>query len=142
MFYTYESFASANAILHEWTLARSSGQVSWAPYQRQASWQALAGLLAAAGQPLPNWINLQAGWWSDGSDISGWATALGLAVSAVVPGFNNDAAPSDIQSSLAAVVNGGTAIKGAYFWNYDDIVGGDVASYASAIAQGLAGSSR
>jgi hypothetical protein len=140
VFYTYESFASANAVLHELTMARTGGVVSWAPYEQQPSWAALAGLLTAAGQPLPTWINLQNGWWSTAADIQNWATALGLGVGAVVPGFGSDGQPASIQSTLAGLVNGGLGIAGAYVWNYDQ-VGSQAASYATAIAQGLAGKS-
>jgi hypothetical protein len=142
MFYTYEAFASANAILHEWALGRGSGIVTWAPFQEQQSWAAQSALITAGGYPPPTWINLQPPAWPNGaSDITSWAQAIGIQVSAVVPGFD-EATPADIQSALAGVVQASVAITGAYFYNYDDIVNdGDVAAYATAILNGLAGKS-
>lgn len=138
MFYSYEALASATLILTEWAQQTQGMLATWVPYTQQQSWQGMANLLQAAGASLPSWVNLQPPAWSDGDQLTSWAASLGVGVGSIVPGFDGGD-PASIQSALAQVVNSGVAINGAYFWNYAQLSAGDVASYATAIEQGLAG---
>ena len=141
MFYTYGILSWTTILLSEWA-SQNSHLVTWVPFQAQQSWQATAALLMAeTGVPI-SWANLQPPAWNSGSDLTSWATDLGLGINNIVAGFEGGS-PSSIQSALAGVVNGGTALTGAYFWNYEDIEGNTgsdtAADYAAAIIAGLAG---
>ena len=138
MFYTYGAFASTTLIWTKWAMQTQGALATWVPYTALPSWQATALLLSADGASLPTWINVQPPAWSSGSDLTSWATGLGVNISAIVPGFIAGD-PSYIQNMLADVVNGGVDVAGAYVWNYNQIPSSDVASYATAIEQGLQG---
>jgi|GEM_PF-5623108 len=137
MFYTYAQLLSLTVALTEWAL-NSSLLVTWAPYTAQQSWQAYALALNQDGltqNPAPSWVNVQQ--WYQGSDLEGWAEAIGVPIGAIIGGFySND--PSNIQNTLAQAVNGGTKITGAFYWNFDDIASNPT-PVAQAIIAGLAG---
>jgi hypothetical protein len=135
MFYSYEALASATLILTEWA-QQQKAIVTWVPFTAQASWQAYGALLSAAGQPAPSWINVQPPGWNDAASLASW-TSLGVAIGQIVAGYDGPT-PGEIQQSLAAVVNAGTAITGAYIWNLDGL-GGTPSDFAKAINAGLAG---
>ena len=60
-----------------------------------------------------------------------------VSIGQIVAGFDGGI-PAEIQRSLAAVVNAGTAITGAYIWNLDGL-DGTPSDFANAINAGLAG---
>lgn len=134
-FYTYEALASATLILTEWA-QQQNAVVTWVPYTAQPSWQAYGQLLSAGGAAAPAWINVQPPGWSDAASLAGW-TSLGVSIGQIVAGFDGPT-PGECQDSLAAVVNAGTAITGAYIWNLDGL-GGTPTDFATAINAGLAG---
>ncbi|SMC18289.1 hypothetical protein SAMN02745857_00520 [Andreprevotia lacus DSM 23236] len=142
MFYTYGQLLSSTVALTEWAL--DAGMLAtWAPYTAQQSWQAYALALGqdGLGQPLtPSWVNVQT--WSQGSDLQGWATAIGVPIGSIIGGFYNYD-PSYIQNTLADAVQGGAQITGAFYWNFDDIASdaARIANVANAIIAGLAGTS-
>ncbi len=134
MFFTYGAFAAATVLLTEWAQSQKS-QVTWVPYMAQPSWEAYASLLAADGAQPPNWVSVQAGWWSDGGDLQGWGKVIGAPI---VAGFNAGD-PNVIQNQLAEVVNAGYTPAGAYIWNLSDLGGVAPSAFASALQSGLKG---
>lgn len=143
MFYTYGLLLSSTVALTEWALGAGL-LATWVPYTAQQSWQAYALALSQVSQDgiglTPSWVNVQL--WSQGSELQGWASAIGVPIGSVIGGFNSED-PSNIQTQLAQAVNGGTKITGAYYWNFDDIAQDPkkVSQVALAIIEGLAGHS-
>jgi hypothetical protein len=141
MFYSYGEFASATVTLTEWATQTEGKLVTWVPFTAEPAWQATAQLMNAGGGSKLAWVNLQRAAWTSGGELQSWADSLSVPLSAIVPGFAAEFGdvPATIQQALAAVVRGGAAIEGAFFWNYSDIVNGNVAAYVTAIREGLAG---
>jgi len=142
MFFTYADFASAVLLFGEW--ASNQGiQLTWTPYTEQTFWTSLATM----STPL-TWANIQPpawGWYNEPSELTSWATGLGLPIGSIVAGFDNDqtpVSPDQIQAYLADCINNNVKVGGAYLWTYDDLSKQGQwtpAQIATAMTKGLAG---
>ncbi len=121
MFYTYESMASAVAILTEWA-AQQSVTVTWAPFEKQPSWLAYLSLLSGgSSNAMPTWINLQPPAYGDYTPQS-WA-ANGVTSSQLVPGFGYGGTPAQALNQLQFWSGTGEGrFTGAFVWNLDGLV--------------------
>jgi hypothetical protein len=141
--YSYPYCASAIAVLSNW----AEGQfLTWTPYEDQEFWGTMYRMMQPPDEPL-SWLNLQPPPGSPAQNaaaIGAWITALSIPPDLIVPGLFQIAEPGAVQNAVAAWIDGGIEVTGAYYWAYDYIVKNtkySPADFAGAMSRGLEGES-
>jgi hypothetical protein len=139
----YEQYEDLLVELTEWATGLGL-VVTAAPYTDNTAWTDVLARTNTNG-PGFSWWNLQL---YGGADYGSWVGYVNNLVpspqSFLVPGFNIEGlSPSDLQSSLALLVQQYPSIDGGFIWRYEDIApnGYQTSQYAQAIAAALSGQS-